>query len=164
MAKSEAVSESTEIVDPFTQYDGVPLSDIPDRDPLLNAGRYQFQFVGHKAELTQQDDGPVWRVTLMVDPVEYLEEDEPQEGFANLRQFVTYWPRSRRDMKDQLGSFAVAFGADPNLPIKDGNEWPALEDAKGGFATAKVVRATIKRGKRAGEEIRNLTDFHGDAV
>lgn len=157
MAKTETVSQDT--IDPLAQFNDMPATDIPGNDPLLDPGRYNFQFVGYKAELQHQDDGPVWKVLIMLDPVEYLEEADPQEGFEDFRQFHTVWARSRRDMKT-LETIATAFGADSSLSLKTSDgAWPLLDDAKGGFGYATVKAATIKGGRRAGEETRNISGF-----
>jgi hypothetical protein len=153
MPKQNAAPVEIPEEDFLDKYDGVALDDIPDADPLLAPGYWEFQFVGFKAETKDGDTGPYTMITTWLDPTEPEDVDEPNEDFADLRQFHRIFVMKPGDMKN-VKAFAVAFGADAALPamVRDpetrARTWPALEDAKGGSAIGVVKHGKHKKTKQ----------------
>lgn len=159
MAKSEAEVTETEGSDEYAHLalmDGVALDDIPDRDPLLAPGTYDFQLVNFTTHFHPETQrGPMTRINLQLDPVEAVDVDDPQPDYTELRQFHNLFIFGRRDFR-QIKDLAEAMRVDPALPAFEGNRWPALEAAKGEVVRADVVTAVDRRN---GEPIRALKNF-----
>ncbi len=169
MPKAATQSDYSEVVArPTTGFDlgsmvGRAVDDIPDHDPLLAVGTWDFLTVTYKIKEVDTKNGPLTKVVFSALPEAPVEVEEPNENFADLRQFVEY-PMGRASDFQAIKRFVVAHGIDATTPIVDRAEdgsftYPAFEAIRGNMVRATVTEGTVSWGQRKGQPETKLSNW-----